>query len=69
MEKYPELLEILESGYATELTQTLLDSIQCYARALAADNVCMGERDSENLYNLTWLLKALLKDCHNIDVQ
>ena len=68
MEKYPELLNLLETGYAPDLVQTLLDSIQCYARALAADGTCMGDRDSGNLYNLTWLLKALLKDCMKIDV-
>lgn len=68
MEKYPEMLYLLESGYAPDLVQTLLDSIQYYARALAAEGICMGDRDSDNLYNLTWLLKALLHDCMKIDV-
>ena len=68
MEKYPTILEMLESGYGTDLAQTLLDSIQCYGRALVADGVCIATRDSDNLYNMVWLLKGILKDCCGVDV-
>lgn len=68
MEEYPTILELLESGDGTDLAQMLLDSIQCYGRALAADGVCVAERDSDNLYNMAWLLKAILKDCCGVNV-
>ena len=68
MEKYPTILGILESGYGTDLVQTLLDSIQQYGKGLVADHVCIDAHDSENLYNMVWLLKAILKDCCGVDV-
>ena len=68
MEKYPTVLEILESGYGPDLVNTLLDGIQLYCRGLSADGVCFGDRDSDNLYNMVWLLRAILKDCCGVDV-
>nr|DAJ56037.1 MAG TPA: hypothetical protein [Caudoviricetes sp.] len=69
MEKYPTILELLESGYGKDLAQTLLDSIQCYGKALVADSVCIAEHDGDNLYNMVWLLKAILKDCCGVNVE
>ena len=69
MEKYPTILEVLEIGYGTDLAQALLDSIQCYGKALVSDGVCISECDSSNLYNMVWLLKAILKDCCRVDVK
>lgn len=66
--KYPTLVEILDMGYESQMVQTLTDAIQKYATALGADGTVMNETDSDNLYNLTWLLKAVLKDCYKIDV-
>lgn len=66
--KYPTLVEILDMGYESQMVQTLTDAIQKYATALGADGTVMNETDADNLYNLTWLLKALLKDCYKIDV-
>lgn len=37
MEKYPTILNILESGFGADLAQTLLDSIQQYGKGLVAD--------------------------------
>ena len=67
--KYPTWVEILDMGYEEQLVQTLTDAIQKYATALGADGTVMNETDADNLYNLTWLLKAVLKDCYNIDVK
>ena len=69
MEKYPTILNILESGFGPDLVRTLLDSIQQYGKGLVADGVCIAEHDSENLYNMVWLLKAVLKDCCGVDVE
>lgn len=66
--KYPTLVEILDMGYVSQMVQTLTDAIQKYATALGADGTVMNETDADNLYNLTWLLKAVLKDCYKIDV-
>jgi len=67
-QKYPTLVEILDMGYEAQMVQTLTDAIQKYATALGADGTVMNETDADNLYNLTWLLKAILKDCYKIDV-
>lgn len=66
--KFPTWVEILDDGYGPELVQTLTDAIQKYATALGADGTVMNETDADNLYNLAWLLKAVLKDCYKIDV-
>ena len=66
--KYPTWLDILDMGYEEELVQTLTDAIQQYATALGADGTVMNKTDADNLYNLAWLLKAVLKDCYKIDV-
>lgn len=66
--KYPTLVEILDMGYESQMVQALTDAIQKYATALGADGTVMNETDADNLYNLTWLLKAVLKDCYKIDV-
>lgn len=65
--KYPKWVEILDMGFEEELVQTLTDAIQKYAAALGADGNVMNKTDADNLYNLTWLLKAVLKDCYKID--
>lgn len=67
MAKYSELFNMLESGYATDMVQALLDSIQLYNRALSADS-CIAQKDSDNLYNMVWMLKAILKDCCGVNV-
>ena len=67
-QKYPTWVEILDMGYEEQLVQTLTDAIQKYAMALGADGTVMNETDADNLYNLAWLLKAVLKDCYKIDV-
>ena len=66
--KYPTWVEILDMGCEAQMVQTLTDAIQKYATALGADGTVMNETDADNLYNLTWLLKAVLKDCYKIDV-
>lgn len=66
--KFPTWNDILEMGYEKQLVQTLTDAIQKYATALGADGTVMNETDADNLYNLAWLLKAVLKDCYKIDV-
>jgi hypothetical protein len=69
MEKYPTILNILDSGFGTDLAQTLLDCIQQYGNGLVANGECIAQHDSENLYNMVWLLKAVLKDCCGVDVE
>lgn len=66
---FPTIMGIFEEGYGPELVQTLTDAIQKYVRALGADGDCMGKDDSENLFNLVWFLKAVLKDCCGVDVK
>lgn len=66
--KFPTWNDILDMGYEEQLVQTLTDAIQKYATALGHDGTVMGETDADNLYNLAWLLKAILKDCYKIDV-
>ena len=66
---FPTVMGLFEDGYGPEFVQTLTDSIQRYARALAADGDCMYKDDADNLYNLVWLLKAILKDCCGVDVE
>lgn len=65
--KYPTWVEILDMG-ELQMVQTLSDAIQKYATALGADGTVMNETDAYNLCNLTWMLKAVLKDCYKIDV-
>ena len=67
--KYPTWVGILDMGYGESLVQMLTDAIQRYATALGADGTVMNETDAGNLYNLAWLLKAVLKDCYEIDVK
>ena len=66
--KFPTWNDILEMGYEEQMVQTLTDAIQKYATVLGADGTVMNATDADNLYNLTWLLKAVLKDCYKIDV-
>ena len=68
MEKYPTILELLDSGYGETFVQALLDGIQCCGQGLAQTGV-ISERDSEMIYNMTWLVKVLLKDCCGVDVE
>ena len=67
--EYPTWVGILDMGCEEQLVQTLTDAIQKYAVALGADGSVMNETDADNLYNLTWLLKAILKDCCGVDVE
>lgn len=67
-QKYPTWVDILDMGYESQMVQTLTDAIQKYATALGGVGTVMNETDADNLYNLTWLLKAVLKDCYKIDV-
>lgn len=67
--KYPTWVGILDMGYEEQLVQTLTDTIQMYATALGADGTVMNATDADNLYNLAWLLKAVLKDCYKIDLK
>lgn len=69
MEKYPTILNILESGFGPDLARTLLDGIQQYGTALALGGDSVGIHDGENLCNMVWLLKAVLKDCCGVDVE
>lgn len=68
-QKYPTWVEILDMGYEAQMVQTLTDAIQRYATALGAGCTVMSETDADSLYNLTWLLKAVLKDCYSIDMK
>nr|DAE89948.1 MAG TPA: hypothetical protein [Caudoviricetes sp.] len=68
MEKYPTILELLDSGYGKTFVQALLDGIQCCGQGLAQTSV-ISERDSEMIYHMTWLVKVLLKDCCGVDVE
>lgn len=67
--KYPTWVEILDMGYESQMVQTLTDAIQKYATALGANGTVMNETDADNLYNLVWLLKAILKDCCGVDLE
>ena len=67
--KYPTWVGILDMGYEEQMVQTLTDAIQMYSTALGADGTVMNATDADNLYNLAWLLKAVLKDCYKIDVK
>ncbi len=69
MEKYSHLLSILEDGYGQEMVQTLSDSIQHYILAMAARSDVSNNYDSENIYNLVWLMKAFLSDCHGVEMK
>ena len=68
MEKYPTILELLDSGYGKTFVQALLDGLQRCGKGLVQDGV-ISERDSEMIYNMTWLVKVLLKDCCGVDVE
>lgn len=68
MEKYPTILEILDSGYGKTFVQTLLDGLQRCGTGLVQDGV-ISERDGEMIYNMTWLVKVLLKDCCGVAVE
>jgi hypothetical protein len=64
--KYAAIVGLLDDGYGPDLVNTLLDAVQQYGISLATDG-SIGKRDEENLYNLIWLLKALLKDCFGVE--
>ena len=68
MEKYPTILELLDSGYGKTFVQALLDGLQRCGQGFAQDGV-ISERDSEMIYHMTWLVKVLLKDCCGVDVE
>lgn len=68
-QKYPTWVEILDTGFEAQIVQTLTDAIQKYASALGADGTEKKETDADSLFNLVWMLKAVLKDCYKIDVE
>lgn len=68
MEKYPTILELLDSGYGETFVQALLDGLQRCGQGLAQSGV-ISERDGEMFYNMTWLLKVILKDCCGVGIE
>lgn len=64
----PSVVEIFAQGYSADMTRTIIDSIDAYAYAMATRGDAPGEKDSDNIYNLTWLLRAILVDSFNIPV-
>lgn len=67
--KYPCLMEFFEDGYGEDLAQTLADSIERYVQGLEAAGESMSRTDVTNIGNLVWLLKAVLKDVHGLDLK
>ena len=64
----PSVLGIFNGGYAPEMIRMLLDSIPAYVSSFANSDMMMGRQDAENVNDMVMLLRAILKDCYNIDL-
>lgn len=68
IKKTPEVTKLLEQGYGPEIAASLLDALEKYAIALESLKIQFGVKESNTIINLTWLFRALIKDCANIDI-
>ena len=66
---FPTVMGIFEDGFGSEFAQTLADAIEQYAKGLEADGLSMSKTDVINIVNLVWLLKAVLKDVHGVEIE
>ena len=62
----PSFVNMLKEGYGEDMARALIDSIEYYIGYLASVDMMITERDSMNIYTLTQMLRAVLKDQHNI---
>lgn len=68
IKKAPEVTKLLEQGFGPDIAASLLDALEKYAIALESLKIQFGENESNTIINLTWLFRALIKDCANIDI-
>lgn len=60
--QFEATLQLLESLDSNELPSALIDSIQHYTESLYKGNIIVSDSDSNNIYVMLSLLRALLKD-------
>lgn len=64
--KYEAVNEILTDGYGDAIAKTLIGVVPDVMDSVVANGV-VNEVDANNVRNLLWLFKAILKDEHGID--
>lgn len=60
--QFEATLQLLATLDSNELPSALIDSIQHYTESLYKDKFIVSESDSNNIYVMLSLLRALLKD-------
>lgn len=64
----PHLMEIFRDGYSEDMVKTLLDSIEAYGAYMAKCGTVAADADCENIYNLVWLVRAILNDTQHMNL-
>ncbi|WP_290086871.1 hypothetical protein [Bacteroides caecimuris] len=64
----PALAEIITDGYGKLAIRALIDSIEYYMDCMRYREVALSENDSNNIFMLTSMLRATLKDC-GVDIE
>ena len=60
--QFEATLQLLATLDSNELPSALIDSIHYYTESLYKDNLVVSDSDSNNIYVMLSLLRALLKD-------
>lgn len=60
--QFEATLQLLATLDSNELPSALIDSIHYYTESLYKDNLIVSDSDSNNIYVMLSLLRALLKD-------
>lgn len=65
----PALTKLFTDGYGEDMMRTVTHAIEYFALSLSAPgNNVTTESDADNLVNLVWLQRAILKDCYGINL-
>lgn len=64
--KYEAVNEILSDGYGDAIAKTLISVVPDVMDSVVANGM-VNDEDANNVRNLLWLFKAILKDEHGID--
>lgn len=64
----PRITEIFDDGYSETMVKTLLRSIEAYGIYMAHQGIVPDEEESNDIINLVWLVRAILSDCHGMNL-
>ena len=65
--EFPAVMELFNQGYGPELVPALIESVTKYVVALGSQGDIATKEDADNIVMLNWLLRAILKDCTNLE--